>query len=68
MASQHIKMRVLDKQSVKVWWRYVIKNANAVNFCNILPSCQKKSKNLFTLGSTRIIHIQYFLQIIHAST
>ena len=39
----------LDTHSVKVWWRYVLPNRNAVHFCDIIfkqsrvfPSCNKK--------------------------
>ena len=34
----------LDTQSVKVWWRCVLLNTNAVHFCDILlPICSKNS-------------------------
>ena len=57
---------------VKVWWRYVLPNANAANFCYILfrhsvgnlpRKTVSKIKNSAPLGSTRIIFHGLFTQL-----
>ena len=54
----------LDTHSMKVWWRYVLPNTNAFNFCDIIfrhradlpKKTLSKINNPVTLGSTRIIY------------
>ena len=58
----------LDIQSVNVWWRCVLPNANAAHFCDIffrhsvgdLPrKTVSKINNPAPLGSTRIIYLTF---------